>query len=121
MLSHFSRVLLFVTLWTIAHQAPLCMGFSRQEDWRGLPCPLPGDLPHPGTKPASLTGRFSCISRQVLYYWCHLGSPGITVLLVHFLPVVEFYLKPNYSPKHFTLRDYSYMDQKYSKSDQNFW
>ena len=43
-----------VTLWTVACQAPLTMGFSRQEYWSGLPCPLPGDLPDPGIKPASL-------------------------------------------------------------------
>ena len=48
-----SRVQLFVTPWTTAHQAPLSMGFSRQEYWRGLPCPPPGDLPHPGIKPRS--------------------------------------------------------------------
>ena len=52
-----------VTLWTIAHQAPLSLGFSRQEYWSGLPCPPPGDLPNPGINPASLTspalaGRF---------------------------------------------------------------
>ena len=41
-LSHFSRVLLFVTPWTVAHQAPLSMGFSRQEYWSELPCPHPG-------------------------------------------------------------------------------
>ena len=41
----FSRVRLFVTLWTIAHQAPLSLGFSRQEYWNRLPCPPPGDLP----------------------------------------------------------------------------
>ena len=63
MLSHFSHVRLFVTLWTVAHQAPLTMGFSRQEYWSGLPCPPPGDLPDPGIKPESLmtpalTGRF---------------------------------------------------------------
>ena len=40
----------FVTPWTIAHQAPLSMGFSRQE-WSGLPFPSPGDLPNPGTEP----------------------------------------------------------------------
>ena len=45
MLSRFSRVRLFVTLWTVAHQAPLSMGFSRQECWRGLPLPPPGDPP----------------------------------------------------------------------------
>ena len=53
-----------VTLWTAAQQAPLSMGFSRQEHWRGLPCPPPGDLPDPGIKPASpaLAGRFSHLS-----------------------------------------------------------
>ena len=46
--SHFSHVWLLVTPWTVACQAPLSMGFSRQEHWRGLPCPPPGDLPDPG-------------------------------------------------------------------------
>ena len=54
MLSLFSHVQLFVTLWIVACQAPLSMGFSRQEYWSGLPCPLPGDLPYPGIEPASL-------------------------------------------------------------------
>ena len=40
------------TIWTVAYQAPLSMGFSRQEYWSGLPCPPP-DLPEPGIKPAS--------------------------------------------------------------------
>ena len=52
-LSPASPVQLFVTLWTVALQAPLSMGFSRQEYWGGLPCPPPGDLPDPGIKPAS--------------------------------------------------------------------
>ena len=52
-LSCFSCVQLFVTPWTVAHQAPLSMGFSRQEYWSGLPCPPPGDLPDPGIKPGS--------------------------------------------------------------------
>ena len=43
-----SRVRLFATPWTVAHQAPLSMGFSRQEYWNGLPFPSPGDLPGPG-------------------------------------------------------------------------
>ena len=42
---------LFATLWTVAHQAPLSVGFFRQEYWPGLPCPPPGDLPHPETEP----------------------------------------------------------------------
>ena len=41
----------FVTPWTVAHQAPLSMGFSRQEYWSGLPCTSPGDLPDPGIEP----------------------------------------------------------------------
>ena len=43
------------TPWTVACQAPLAMGFSRQEDWSGLCCPSPGHLPVPGIKPVSLT------------------------------------------------------------------
>ena len=48
-----SRVQVFVTPWTIAHQALLSMGFSRQEYWSGLPFPSPGDLPNPGIEPGS--------------------------------------------------------------------
>ena len=55
MLSGFSHVQLFATLWTGALQAPLSMGFSRQKNWNGLPFPPPGDLPDPGIEPASLT------------------------------------------------------------------
>ena len=61
--SCFSHVQLFVTLWTVAHQAPLSRGFSRQEYWTGLPCLPPEDLTNQGIKPVSLTspvlaGRF---------------------------------------------------------------
>ena len=52
-LSHFSNAWLFVTLWAVACQAPLSMGFSRQECWSGLPCPPPGDLPDPRIEPSS--------------------------------------------------------------------
>ena len=48
-----SRVWLFATPWTVAHQAPLSMGFLSQEYWRGLPFPPPGDLLGPGIEPAS--------------------------------------------------------------------
>ena len=41
----------FATPWTVAHQAPLSIGSSRQEYWSGFPCPLPGDFPNPGIKP----------------------------------------------------------------------
>ena len=71
MLSHFSPVRLLVTLWTVAHQAPLSMGFSRQEYWSGLLCPSLGDVLSPGIKPTSLMS--TCIGRQVLYHLHHLG------------------------------------------------
>ena len=60
MLSHFSCVWLWETLWTVACQAPLYLGFSKQEYWSGLPCSLPGDIPNPGIEPASpaLAGGF---------------------------------------------------------------
>ena len=48
MLSRFSHVWLFATLWTVTCQSPLSMGFCRQEYWSGLPFPSPGDLPNPG-------------------------------------------------------------------------
>ena len=48
-----SHVRVFATLWAVARQAPLSMGFSRQEYWSGLPCRPPGDLPNPGVKSAS--------------------------------------------------------------------
>ena len=62
-LSHFSHIWLFAIIWTVALQAPLSMGFSRQEYWNGFLCPPPGDLPHPGVEPAflmspELAGRF---------------------------------------------------------------
>ena len=53
MLSHFSHVRLFATPWTIAHQAPPSVEFSRQEYWSGLPFASPGDLPDTGVEPAS--------------------------------------------------------------------
>ena len=62
-LSCFSYVRLFSTLWTVASQAPLSMGFSRQDYWSGLSFSPPGDLPNPGIKPVSfmspaLSSRF---------------------------------------------------------------
>ena len=59
MLNCFSCVQLFAALWTVARQAPLSMGFSRQDYWSGLPSP-PGDVPNPGREPMSpaLAGRF---------------------------------------------------------------
>ena len=60
-----SHVWLFVTPWTVARQAPLSMGFSRQEYWCGLPCSPSENLPNSGIKPASLS--LSWIGKWVLY------------------------------------------------------
>ena len=73
LLSCFSHVCPFVTLWAVAHQAPLSIGFSRQEYWSGLPCPPPGDIPDLGIDPVSYV---SCIGQWILYHQCHLGSPA---------------------------------------------
>ena len=54
-----SRVQCFVTPWTVVHQAPLSMGFSRQEYWSGLSFPSPGDIPDPRVKPALAGGFFT--------------------------------------------------------------
>ena len=74
----------FGTLWTVAHQAPLTMGFSRQEHWGGLLCPPPGDLPDSRIEPTSLgsaalaggffttsailEAQYACISFQILFH-----------------------------------------------------
>ena len=67
MLSH---VRLFVNTWTVAHRAPLSMGFSRQEYWNRLPFLPLGDLPDPGSEPVSLL-----LCRRILYPVNHQGSP----------------------------------------------
>ena len=67
------RVLLFVTPWTIAHQAPQSMGFSRQAYWRRLPCLLPGDLPDPGIKPTSPVSPALQADSLPLSHW---GNPN---------------------------------------------
>ena len=71
-------------MWTVVHQAPLSMGFSRQEYWSGLPCPSPGYLPNPGVEPASfmspaLAGGFFTTSTS-------LGSPLIYQILEYSVP-----------------------------------
>ena len=88
-LSCFSRVRLFATQWAIAHQAPLPMGFSRQEYLSVVPCPPPGDLPDPGIKPMSLmspalAGGFFTTSTT---WEAHLTS--YTYLSLHCLDIGE--------------------------------
>ena len=71
-----SHVHLSVTPWTVALQAPLPMGFPRQEHWSGLPFPTPGDLPTQGLS------QCLCIGRWIFYHWSQRGSfpPQLTEL-----------------------------------------
>ena len=80
LLSCFSHVQLCATPKTAAHQAPLSLGFSRQEHWSGLPCPAPGDLPDPGFKPAPLASLHWQADFLPL---CHLES--LRIIMVVFL------------------------------------
>ena len=68
-----SFVQLFETPWTVAHQAPLSMGFPRQEYWSGLPFPSPRDLPNPEIEPWSLTLQTDSVLLS------HKGSPRLCV------------------------------------------
>ena len=67
-----SPVHFFVTLWTIAYQAPLSLGLLRQEYWSRLPCPPPGDLPNPGTEPTTPVSPALQMDSLPLNHW---GSP----------------------------------------------
>ena len=69
-----SDVWLFVTPWTVAYQAPLSMGFSRQEFWSGLPFPSPGDLPDPGIEPWSPSLQAGVLPSE---------PPGSPVVCIH--------------------------------------
>ena len=89
-----SHIRLFATPWTVAHQAPLSMGFSRQEYWSGLPFPSPGDLPNPGIEPRSPTLQADSLPSEppgkplmILYLLiqeqrlsCHLFRPSLIFL-----------------------------------------
>ena len=71
----------FATPWTVSHQAPLSLGFPRQEYWNGLPFPTPGDLPRPGIKPMSpaFVGGFFTSEPP--------GKPTLSRLHIYLLPL----------------------------------
>ena len=76
-----SCVQLFATPWTVVYQAPLSMGFSRQEYWSRLPFPSPGDLPNPEIKPGSPALQVDCLQselpRKPLYRCKHYSAASI--------------------------------------------
>ena len=94
MLSRFSSVSFFATPWTVAHQAPLSMGFSWQEYWSGLLCPPPGDLPNPGIEPASPESPALQVDYLPLSHW---GSSFLHVACLAFILEWNFQRKKMYS------------------------
>ena len=104
MLSPFSSVQLFVTLWTPARQAPLSMELSRQEYWSRVSCLLPVDLFDPGTEPGSpeLAGWFFTTStNRMPYYWFFnlslLTPPSFSAKLLPILPVLVSFFHDYYT------------------------
>ena len=81
--------------WTVDHQAPLPMEFSRQEYWRWMPFPTLEDLPDPGIEPSSLAssalgGRFCFVLFCfVFHHQCHLGSPEYIVALFNIVALIN--------------------------------
>ena len=90
MLSPFSHVQLFVTPWTLAHQAPLSMGLSRWEYWSELPCPSPGHLSDPGIKPVS--PEAPAFQADSLPWW-----KGLKLLYDPAIPLLGAYFQKNRS------------------------
>ena len=76
-----SHVRLFETPWTVAHQAPPSMGFSRQEYWSGLPFPSPGDLPNPGIEPRSPAFQADALTSE---------PPGKPIIINIYLYILVF-------------------------------
>ena len=95
-LSHFSRVWLCVSLWTVASQAPLFMGFSRQEYWSRFPCPLPGDLPNSGFEPMflmspALAGSFfTTSSTQEVLLFANRNVSSDSCAQAHLIPLTQW-------------------------------
>ena len=74
-----------MTLWTVAHQAPLSAGFPRQEYWSGLPFPSPGGLPHPGIKPLALAyGFFTAESPGKPHLYQYYGAKPLELQVVSY-------------------------------------
>ena len=79
-----SRVRLFVTWWTVAHEAPPSMGCPRQEYWSGLPFPSPGDLPRPGIKPRSPALQADSLQSELPGKSCFLNWDTINTYYISF-------------------------------------
>ena len=122
-LSCFSCVRIFAALWTVAHQAPLSMGFSRQEYWRGLPCPPPGDLPNPGIEPTSpaLLGGFYITSTTWEAPICvHIHTYIYIYIYEIYRYIYEIHIYEIYYPGRFS-QDVSLLKGTYTMSTSLEW
>ena len=97
----FSCVQLFATLWTVARQAPLSMGFSRQEYWSGLPFPSPGDLSNPGIEPRSPALQADALTSNVFFFPLPfhsvlVGKKALCTILLLCSPLLGWNIYPPY-------------------------
>ena len=102
-----SCVRLFVTPWTVACQVPLSMGFSRQENWSGLPFPSPGDLSDPGMEPMSpaLAGKFFTSESP--------GKPLVIILVSRLVCLQQIHLNKKHILKAKTLKEMCYLSAEF--------
>ena len=94
-LSRFGHVRLFATLWTVALQALLSIGFSRKEYWSGMPCPFSGDLPNPGIEPMSPVAPELQTDSLPLNHW---GSPTCWAWVQFLVGELRPYKLPSLAP-----------------------
>ena len=97
-----SCVRLFVTPWTVAHQAPPSMGFSRQEYWSGLPFPSSGDLPDPGIEPRSPALQADALTSEPS------GKPDGYTVSLYFLMTIAFIVKSSFFHSTYLLHSLDY-------------
>ena len=97
-----------MTPWTVAHQASLSMGFSRQEYWSGLPVPSPGDLPDPGIRPMSL--KSSALAGEFFTTGATWEAPMLPVLILFYLFIYFDWAGPSLLRRLFS----SYKSGRYS-------
>ena len=101
-----SHIQIFATPWTVAHRAPLSVGFPRQEYWGGLPFPSPRDLPNPGVEPLSLAWM------EILYHWAiwevqaeitsniQFGIKMIDILTMLIFPFIKLFSTTKWDGEH---------------------
>ena len=116
-LSRFSHVQLFVTLWTVARQASLSMGFSPREYWNGLLRPPAGDLSDPGIKPESLVspalavGFFATSTAWEVLMWLHIGWENESGIILQFSKVGQGDFTSKYKKVQLRMVERTQMDQ----------